>query len=83
MHRSQTSACSDITDQNPVIQALPSRLLCDYHEEHIQSPYKASQYETLCHIMPYTLRAKTLRQHLCDKKRDWNDPKLPEDLLCL
>ncbi|XP_067265288.1 uncharacterized protein [Chanodichthys erythropterus] len=41
----------------------------------------ASQYDPLGYIIPYTTRAKILVQHLWDKKRDWDDPQLPEDLL--
>lgn len=41
----------------------------------------ASQYDPLGYIVPYTTRAKILVQRLWDKKRDWDDPHLPEDLL--
>ncbi|XP_062373449.1 uncharacterized protein LOC134061706 [Sardina pilchardus] len=41
----------------------------------------ASQYDPLGYIVPYTTRAKVLVQRLWDKKRDWDDPHLPEDLL--
>lgn len=43
----------------------------------------ASQYDPLGYIIPYTTRAKILVQRLWDKKRDWDDPQLPEDLLRL
>lgn len=43
----------------------------------------ASQYDPLGYIIPYTTRAKILVQCLWDKKRDWDDPQLPEDLLSL
>ncbi|KAI2646464.1 Gag-Pro-Pol polyprotein [Labeo rohita] len=43
----------------------------------------SSQYEStsLGYIVPYTTRAKVIVQRLWDKKRDWDDPKLPEDLV--
>ncbi|XP_067294186.1 uncharacterized protein [Pseudorasbora parva] len=41
----------------------------------------ASQYDPLGYIIPYTTRAKVLVQRLWDKKRDWDDPHLPEELL--
>lgn len=41
----------------------------------------ASQYDPLGYIIPYTTRAKVIVQQLWDKKRDWDDPQLPEDLL--
>lgn len=49
----------------------------------MRSIYKvlASQYDPLGYIVPYTTRAKILVQCLWDKKRDWDDPQLPEDLL--
>ncbi|XP_056324239.1 uncharacterized protein LOC130237344 [Danio aesculapii] len=40
----------------------------------------ASQYDPLGYIVPYTTRAKVLIQRLWDKSRDWDDPKLPNDL---
>jgi hypothetical protein len=43
----------------------------------------ASQYDPLGYIIPYTTRAKILVQRLWDKKRDWDDTQLPEDLLRL
>ncbi len=41
----------------------------------------ASQYDPLGYLIPYTTRAKILVQRLWDKKRDWDDPQLPKDLL--
>ncbi|KAE8293636.1 hypothetical protein D5F01_LYC08748 [Larimichthys crocea] len=41
----------------------------------------ASQYDPLGYIIPYTTRAKVLVQRLWNKKRDWDDPQLPDDLL--
>lgn len=41
----------------------------------------ASQYDPLGYLVPYTTRAKVLVQRLWDKKRDWDDPQLPERLL--
>ncbi|XP_026219876.1 uncharacterized protein LOC113164689 [Anabas testudineus] len=41
----------------------------------------ASQYDPLGFIVPYTTRAKVIVQRLWDKKRDWDDPSLPEGLL--
>ncbi|XP_073776433.1 uncharacterized protein [Danio rerio] len=41
----------------------------------------ASQYDPLGYIVPYTTRAKVLVQHLWDKKREWDDPQLPNELL--
>lgn len=41
----------------------------------------ANQYDPLGYIVPYTTRAKVLVQRLWDKKRDWDDPHLPEDML--
>lgn len=41
----------------------------------------ASQYDPLGYLIPYTTRAKIIVQHLWDKKRDWDDPHLPADLL--
>ncbi len=40
-------------------------------------------YDPLGYIIPYTTRAKILVQRLWDKRRDWDDPQLPEDLLRL
>lgn len=49
----------------------------------MHSIYKvlASQYDPLGYIIPYTTHAKVIVQQLWDKKRDWDDPKLPEDLV--
>lgn len=41
----------------------------------------AQQYDPLGYIIPYTTRAKIIVQRLWDKKRSWDDPNLPEDLL--
>ncbi|KAJ7997224.1 hypothetical protein DPEC_G00226750 [Dallia pectoralis] len=41
----------------------------------------ASQNDPLGFILPYTTRAKVLVQRLWDKRRDWDDPLLPLDLL--
>lgn len=41
----------------------------------------ASQYDPLGYLIPYTTRAKIIVQRLWDKKRDWDDPHLPSDLL--
>ncbi|KAK7939924.1 hypothetical protein WMY93_003250 [Mugilogobius chulae] len=43
----------------------------------------ARQYDPLGLLIPYTTRAKILVQRLWGKKRDWDDPHLPEDLLHL
>lgn len=43
----------------------------------------ARQYDPLGLFIPYTTRAKILMQRLWDKKRDWDDPQLPEDILQL
>lgn len=41
----------------------------------------AQQYDPLGFLIPYTTRAKVIVQHLWNKKRGWDDPHLPEDLL--
>ncbi|KAK7880766.1 hypothetical protein WMY93_032579 [Mugilogobius chulae] len=41
----------------------------------------AQQYDPLGYIIPYTTRAKIIVQRLWDKKRGWDDPNLPEELL--
>ena len=57
------------------------------HSEHteltIRSIYRvlARQYDPLGFLIPYTTRTKILVQRLWDKKRDWDDPQLPEDIL--
>ncbi|XP_026029422.1 uncharacterized protein LOC113025652 [Astatotilapia calliptera] len=43
----------------------------------------AKQYDPLGLLIPYTTRAKILVQHLWRKRRDWDDPNLPIDLLQL
>ncbi|XP_073766348.1 uncharacterized protein [Danio rerio] len=40
----------------------------------------ATQYDPLGFIVPFTTRAKVLIQQLWSKKRDWDDPNLPQDL---
>lgn len=41
----------------------------------------ASQYDSLGFLIPFTTRAKVLVQRLWEKKREWDDPLLPGDLL--
>ncbi|KAM9753665.1 uncharacterized protein ACNS7B_006885 [Menidia menidia] len=41
----------------------------------------AKQYDPLGFLVPYTTRAKVIVQRLWNKKRGWDDPHLPEDLL--
>ncbi len=41
----------------------------------------ASQYDPNGYIVPFTIQAKVIVQRLWDKKRDWDDPRLPEELL--
>lgn len=43
----------------------------------------ALQYDPLGYILPYTTRAKILLHHFWEKKRDWDDPLLPQDLMQL
>ncbi len=40
----------------------------------------ATQYDPLGFIVPFTTRAKVLIQQLWSKRRDWDDPNLPQDL---
>ncbi len=51
----------------------------------MQSIYQilASQYDPLGYIIPFTIRAKVIVQRLWDKKREWDDPRLPEDFRLL
>ncbi len=51
----------------------------------MRSIYKtlASQYDPIGYITPFTTRARVIVQRLWDKKRDWDDPRLPEELLNL
>ncbi len=51
----------------------------------MQSIYKtlASQYDPIGYINPFTTRARVIVQRLWDKKREWDDPRLPEELLNL
>lgn len=55
----------------------------DYSAPTMRHIYKvlASQYDPLGYIIPYTTRAKVLVQRLWDKKREWDDPQLPDELL--
>lgn len=55
----------------------------DSRETTMRNIYRilASQYDPLGYLIPYTTRAKILVQQLWDKKRDWDDPHLPTDLL--
>lgn len=41
----------------------------------------ATQYDPLGMIIPFSTRVKVLIQQLWAKKRDWDDPNLPLDLL--
>ncbi len=41
----------------------------------------ASQYYPIGYLIPFTTRAKLIVLCLWDKKRDWDDPHLPADLL--
>lgn len=54
-----------------------------YSETTMRTIYKvlASQYDPLGFLVPYTTRAKIVVQLLWDKKRDWDDPSLPQELL--
>ncbi len=51
----------------------------------MRSIYKtlASQYDPIGYITPFTTRARVIVQRLWDKKREWDDPRLPEELLNL
>ncbi|KAJ8400031.1 hypothetical protein AAFF_G00400700 [Aldrovandia affinis] len=83
------------TDMDPQEAALGLRWLC--HSDTLRyksrllkcSPptmrniYRvlASQYDPIGFLTPFTTRAKVLVQQLWDKKREWDDPLLPGDLL--
>lgn len=83
------------TNMDPQEPALGLRWLC--HSDTLQyksrpmerlpptmrNIYKvlASQYDPIGFLMPYTTRAKVLVQQLWDKKREWDDPLLPGELL--
>ncbi|KAJ8403170.1 hypothetical protein AAFF_G00353870 [Aldrovandia affinis] len=83
------------TDMDPQEPALGLRWLC--HSDTLRyksrllkcsSPtmrniYRvlASQYDPIGFLTPFTTRAKVLVQQLWDKKREWDDPLLPGDLL--
>ncbi|KAI7805170.1 hypothetical protein IRJ41_000825 [Triplophysa rosa] len=43
----------------------------------------ARQYDPLGYLIPYTTRAKVIVQRLWDKKREWDDPNLPPEILKL
>ncbi|KAK7880057.1 hypothetical protein WMY93_033275 [Mugilogobius chulae] len=83
------------TDMDPQEPALGLRWLCHsdtlhYKSKHFESSpptmrniYRvlASQYDPLGFLIPFTTRAKVLVQQLWNKKREWDDPLLPGDLL--
>jgi len=49
----------------------------------MQSIYQilANPYDPLGYIVPLTTRAKVLVQRLQDKKGEWDDTRLPEDII--
>lgn len=53
------------------------------HQPTMRSMYRvlATQYDPLGVIIPYTTRAKVLIQKLWAKRRNWDDPNLPPELL--
>ncbi|XP_073334837.1 uncharacterized protein [Pagrus major] len=55
----------------------------EQHQPTMRSIYRvlARQYDPLGLLIPFTTRAKILVQRLWSKKRDWDDPQLPDDLL--
>lgn len=57
----------------------------EHPEPTMRSIYRvlARQYDPLGLLIPYTTRAKILVQRLWSKKRDWDDPNLPGDVLQL
>lgn len=83
------------TDMDPQEPALGLRWLCQSDTLRYKSRlterasttmrniYKvlASQYDPIGFLTPYTTRAKVLVQQLWDKKREWDDPLLPGELL--
>lgn len=87
--------CLNHTDMDPQEPALGLRWLC--HSDTLRyksrllecSPptmrniYRvlASQYDPIGFLTPFTTRAKVLVQQLWEKKREWDDPLLPGDLL--
>ncbi|XP_035990493.1 uncharacterized protein LOC118562319 [Fundulus heteroclitus] len=83
------------TDMDPQEPALGLRWLChsdslryksrllDSSPVTMRNIYKvlASQYDPIGFLTPYTTRAKVLVQQLWEKKREWDDPLLPDELL--
>ncbi|KAM9364884.1 fibulin-2 [Pholidichthys leucotaenia] len=64
-----------------VISHLPAKLRSDSADITTIYQVLASQYDPIGFIVPYITRAKVVVQCLWSKKRDWDDPSLPEDLL--
>lgn len=83
------------TGMDPQEPALGLRWLChsdmlcyrshllEHSPPTMRNIYKvlASQYDLTGFLTPYTTRAKVLVQQLWDKKREWDDPLLPSELL--